>query len=111
MLLRVEVAAFHPAASRAKKTGAVHGGLVSVALFLASRRTVVSRHPTLWSPDFPLSAQLRADSDCLTNSRGHFNTRRAAPFLPLFLPDFPHRNAPKWHAGTNLKVRCRTVTV
>src|SRR4051812_2042478 len=32
-----------------------HGdGLVSVALFLASRRTVVSRHPTLRSPDFPL---------------------------------------------------------
>jgi hypothetical protein len=28
--------------------------LVSVALFLASRRTVISRHPTLWSPDFPL---------------------------------------------------------
>ena len=30
--------------------------LVSVALFLVSRRTVVSRHPTLWSPDFPLRA-------------------------------------------------------
>ena len=29
-------------------------GLVSVALFLASRRTGVTRHPTLWSPDFPL---------------------------------------------------------
>ena len=29
-------------------------GLVSVALFLASRRAVISRHPTLWSPDFPL---------------------------------------------------------
>jgi hypothetical protein len=33
------------------------GGSFSVALFLASRRTVVSRHPTLWSPDFPLPAQ------------------------------------------------------
>ena len=31
-------------------------GLVSVALFLASRRAVISRHPTLWSPDFPLRA-------------------------------------------------------
>ena len=29
-------------------------GLVSVALLLASRRAVISRHPTLWSPDFPL---------------------------------------------------------
>ena len=32
------------------------GGLFSVALFLASRRAVISRHPTLWSPDFPLRA-------------------------------------------------------
>jgi len=30
------------------------GGSFSVALFLASRRTGVTRHPTLWSPDFPL---------------------------------------------------------
>ena len=29
------------------------GILVSVALFLASRRTAVSRHPALRSPDFP----------------------------------------------------------
>jgi len=29
------------------------GLLVSVALFLASRRTAVSRHPALWSPDLP----------------------------------------------------------
>jgi hypothetical protein len=42
------------------------GLLVSVALFLASRRTAVSRHPALWSPDFPppitrrrLSSQLQ----------------------------------------------------
>ena len=25
-----------------------------MALLLASRRAVISRHPTLWSPDFPL---------------------------------------------------------
>jgi len=37
-------------------------GLVSVALFLASRRTGVTRHPTLWSPDFPLCA---ARTSCL----------------------------------------------
>ena len=75
MLLRVEVASFHPAVPRAlvqkrfhalpyfyetlppcggKVRSADHGGLVSVALFLASRRAVISRHPTLWSPDFPL---------------------------------------------------------
>ena len=132
MLLRVEVAAFHPADSRAQELkryrilpfffatwppcdgearSAGHDGLVSVALFLASRRTVVSRHPALWSPDFPLSARLRANSDCLADSRSHFSTRRAALFLPLFLPNYLHRNAPKWHAGTNLKTRCRTFRV
>jgi len=65
VLLRVEVAApstsrrtrcaltapFHPCLI--PKCGAI-GGLFSVALFLASRRAVISRHPTLWSPDFPL---------------------------------------------------------
>ena len=40
------------------------GGLFSVALFLASRRTVVSRHPTLWSPDFPL--RIRIDTQRLS---------------------------------------------
>ena len=39
-----------------KARSADHVGLVSVALFLASRRAVISRHPTLWSPDFPLRA-------------------------------------------------------
>src|SRR5688572_25442028 len=29
------------------------GGLLSVALSVASRRPVVSRHPALWSSDFP----------------------------------------------------------
>lgn len=33
--------------------------LVSVALFLASRRLGVTQHPTLWSPDFPLTGQAR----------------------------------------------------
>ena len=57
VLLRVEVAAFHPLPVARPR-------LVSVALFLAlgecSRicllRTAVSRHPALWSPDFPLPA-------------------------------------------------------
>jgi len=46
--------------------------LVSVALFLASRRTAVSRHPALRSPDFPLSA--KADSDCLASFNIDFIT-------------------------------------
>ena len=38
------------------------GGVLSVALSVASRRPAVSRHPALWSPDFPL---LSVDSsDC-----------------------------------------------
>src|SRR5215203_3885520 len=58
-----------------RRTGARRNGLVSVALFLASRRTVVSRHPTLWSPDFPLLERKRPHSDCLANSRANFNMR------------------------------------
>jgi len=37
------------------------GGSFSVALFLASRRTGVTRHPSLWSPDFPLPAVRTTD--------------------------------------------------
>lgn len=55
MLLRVEVAAFHSGLNR----------LVSVALFVASRRLGVTQHPALWSPDFPLAVSLA--SDCLAN--------------------------------------------
>jgi len=55
ILLRMEVTAFHPF-RRMFATFAAHRSnrLVSVALFLASRRTAVSRHPALCSPDFPL---------------------------------------------------------
>ncbi len=45
------------------------GGMFSVALSIGSRRPGVTRHPALWSPDFPpvlahqrLSGQLRARS-------------------------------------------------
>ena len=31
------------------------GGIFSVPLSIASRRPAVSRHPALWSPDFPLA--------------------------------------------------------
>jgi len=46
------------------------GLLVSVALFLASRRTAVSRHPALWSPDFPPLAC--ASGGCLASFDAHF---------------------------------------
>jgi len=56
VLLRVEVAAFHSGLNR----------LVSVALFVASRRLGVTQHPALWSPDFPLAVETFA-SDCLAS--------------------------------------------
>jgi len=55
----MEVTAFHVHPGRNR------GLLVSVALFLASRRPAINRHPALWSPDFPLPAC--AGSDCLAN--------------------------------------------
>jgi len=65
----MEVAAFHPARKKAARR------LVSVALFLALGvvglrfrrllRTAVSRHPALWSPDFPPDDN--AAGDCLTD--------------------------------------------
>ncbi len=39
------------------------GGLFSVALSVALRRPGVTRHPALWSSDFPLSGRKTADSD------------------------------------------------
>jgi len=65
MLLRVEVAAFHSGLNR----------LVSVALFVASRRLGVTQHPALWSPDFPLAAETLA-SDCLASFGGNFTASR-----------------------------------
>jgi hypothetical protein len=60
VLLRVEVAAFHSGLNR----------LVSVALFVASRRLGVTQHPALWSPDFPLAVETLA-SDCLASFNGN----------------------------------------
>jgi hypothetical protein len=96
VLLRVEVAAFHPrrvlaisavsiaaaCAFRCDRITRAMTGLVSVALFLASRRTAVSRHPTLWSPDFPLAERERSASDCLADSRRDFNTRGMTSLSP-----------------------------
>jgi len=47
-LLRVELAAFHSVSGPKSE-----GGIVTVALVLASRRTGVARYPALWSSDFP----------------------------------------------------------
>jgi hypothetical protein len=47
-LLRVEFARFTPPSDRGPD-----GGIVTVALVLVSRRTGVTRHPALWSSDFP----------------------------------------------------------
>ena len=48
------------------------GGMLSVALSLASRPVGVTDHLVLWSPDFPLAAraETRATSDCLGSLRG-----------------------------------------
>jgi len=64
VLLRMEVAAFHPSGFEAR-------GLVSVALFVASPRQGVTLHPALRSPDFPLWSNER-HSGCLADSRCNF---------------------------------------
>jgi hypothetical protein len=52
------------------------GGMLSVALSIASRRPVVNRHPALRSPDFPLR-NLKSRSDCLSSfTGGNYNTSR-----------------------------------
>lgn len=58
-LLQVEVTAFHPLGHK-RVTFATRWSqrLVSVALFRASRRTAVNRHPALWSPDLPPAGAL-----------------------------------------------------
>src|SRR5690606_3930082 len=53
VLLRMEVAAFHPSACYGR-------GLVSVALFVTSPCQGVTLHPALRSPDFPLRLRTAA---------------------------------------------------
>jgi hypothetical protein len=55
-LLQVELAAFHSVAGPKPR-----GGIVTVALVLASRRTGVTRYLALWSSDFPHAAELAPD--------------------------------------------------
>src|SRR5262245_20148805 len=68
VLLRMEVAAFHPPVSR---------GLVSVALFVTSPCQGVTLHPALRSPDFPLWSNER-HSGCLADSRCNFTAAGGA---------------------------------
>ena len=60
-LLRVEFAPFHSARRLAPP-----GGIVTVALVLASRRTGVTRYPALGSSDFP-----RTVTTEVATARGH----------------------------------------
>jgi len=68
VLLRMEVASFHPRPAVTREPG-----LVSVALFVTSPCQGVTLHPALRSPDFPLRAS-KADvrSGCLACSHCNF---------------------------------------
>lgn len=83
ILLRMEVTAFHPFRRKLATFAARRSNrLVSVALFLASRRTAVSRHPALRSPDFPPSTYV--NGDCLTSFKCYFNM-----LMQLIILKFP----------------------
>ena len=58
-------APFHPYRLR--------GGLFSVALSFRSPRPAVSRHPALWSPDFPLAACAASDHFALSDVTPNFD--------------------------------------
>jgi phospholipid/cholesterol/gamma-HCH transport system ATP-binding protein len=77
--------------------------LVSVALFLASRRTAVSRHPALRSPDFPLPVE--TGSDCLASFPAAILPRSATPLRST--GGTPARTLPH-RCGFRLK--CATMT-
>ena len=47
------------------------GRLLSVPLSIASRRPAVSRHPALWSPDFPLHGRKHHAATAQPASRAH----------------------------------------
>lgn len=93
ILLRMEVTAFHPFQHKLTAFAARRSNrLVSVALFLASRRTAVSRHPALCSPDFPPSNKL--DGDCLASFKCYFNM-----LMQLIILKFPAQclSGTQWH--------------
>jgi len=69
VLLRMEVAAFHP-------SGFDTQGLVSVALFVTSPCQGVTLHPALRSPDFPPSHLRLRHGGCQADSRLQFYRAR-----------------------------------
>src|SRR3954463_1666825 len=69
VLLRMEVAAFHPPALSYRR-------LVSVALFVTSPCQGVTLHPALRSPDFPPCGE--PHSGCLADSRRDFTAASRA---------------------------------
>ena len=83
----MEVAAFHPPPFDG-------GRLVSVALFLAFAlaarprllRPGVTRHPALWSPDFPLPAELALRRQRRSGRLRSRHCRGFAPAAPAFRP-------------------------
>ena len=68
------------------------GLLVSVALFLASRRLAVSQHPALWSPDFPLPAVAGRQ-------------RLPGPLFHVRLSQIRHRSARGRRPGNTPRIR------
>ncbi len=61
-----------PLPVRPARTRAAIGGLLSAALSVASRRPGVTRHPALWSSDFPPATLERAASDPYSHAlHGH----------------------------------------
>src|SRR5436853_5825146 len=74
VLLRMEVAAFHPSGFEAR-------GLVSVALFVTSPCQGVTLHPALRSPDFPPRTEVHGG--CQADSRLQFYRARRSLRGPL----------------------------
>ena len=71
----------HPFTLACAPGGAI-GGLLSVALSVASRRPAVSRHSALWSSDFPRGAEAPRDphSPPKFSSSAQERTRTSTPF-------------------------------
>ena len=91
----------------AAKSGAqAIGGLISVALFLALRRAGVTRHPTLWSPDFPLRT-----ARTIVSVR-FFRTQRLPGRLPARFYSFDDPLSPRVAAGKQVSTDgCARLTV
>ena len=74
------------------------GGLLSVALFVVSRRPAVSRHPALWSPDFPLAANFTDSDHPADFARAFYAAPTGSVVLSISLTTgtYPRRPARKW---------------